>query len=154
MFFSIVFIAPPAIRCFLKYITAGFWRLKDLEDPWVSRPETPRTPAPDSPRKRASKSSDDEEELTMSPAKKQCTSPIPALTPLSLDATSLSSNGDKLEKEVAILREQLAHMTESMANLSHEVRGEEFQSAYQPQPVYHHNRVWEENYAPFASVVA
>jgi len=126
----------------------GFWRLKDLEDPWTSRPDTSRVSPPGSPKKRSSPistnndSSDDD--TPSSPSKKMCIS-----LPHSTAAPLVLAPRDQLDQEVAYLREQLAQVTESMASLSQQ----DMVKAY--QPIYHHNRVWEEAYTPsYASVNA
>lgn len=131
----------------------GFWRLKDLEDPWTSRPEAPRVTPPGSPKKRSSpkasprnnNDSSDDDTTPPSPSKKLCI----AVTIPSSAHVAVPVAGDPLDHEVAFLREQLAQVTESMAHLAQQDLAADY-----PQPAYHHNRVWEEAYPPYASVRA
>lgn len=163
----------------------GFWRLKDLEDPWTARPDTPRPPSttppqtptlPSSPRKRGWKTTSDEEqeeEVIQTIQKKLCTpptSPRPSITPESIPSSPVASplshlkSSDELEKEVAILREQLHHMTESIAQLStdalipdqpvtptnqvaEQTNDQQPNAQQSATPFSFHNRVWEESYS-------
>jgi len=142
------------------YRQNGFWRLKDLEDPWTSKPDSPRTTSPpptqqcevESPRKRAWKTTEDtHSEGDASPNKRQRT----PTSPLSLPSSppQLSQQDDPLEKEVAVLREQLAQMSEGIVSLSHDVMAV---NDYPPKTykVFNHNRVWEDNFTTYASVLA
>eukprot|EP00026_Physarum_polycephalum_P010054 Phypoly_transcript_10202.p1 GENE.Phypoly_transcript_10202~~Phypoly_transcript_10202.p1 ORF type:complete len:420 (+),score=142.21 Phypoly_transcript_10202:138-1262(+) len=204
----------------------GFWRLKDLEDPWTARPDTPRPPSttppltpssqtliPSSPRKRVWKTThseeEDEEESVQATLKKLCTPPTsprlslhvhealsspsstsslssacssrpssplsdatstpPFYNPLSSSTSSLKAS-EEMEREVAILREQLNHMTaqlsESPTPLSSPSPSPSptplSSSSPSPSPsptpssqfkpaVFSHNRVWEEAAAPVYS---
>lgn len=195
----------------------GFWRLKDLEDPWTARPDIPRPPStsppptpallPSSPRKRGWKNAQDETEIDQEEAevvhttlKKLCTPPTsprlsltasqdsllslssssssipssPLQSPRQYISSPLSKTCDDLEKEVAILREQLDHI----AHLSSSPIPSDSpsfspsspipfagpsptSSSIPPNPqqqfaVFSHNRVWEDSYSfhPIGSVVA
>lgn len=180
----------------------GFWRLKDLEDPWTARPDTPRPPSttppltptsvPSSPRKRGWKNTSDEEaeEEVHATLKKLCTpptsprlslhhahmlresfssSPSPSSSACSSRPSSPEASppqhsnplkaSEELEKEVAILREQLHFMTESIAQLSTSspapspTPSHPLQQAFTPTVFssHNHNRVWEDTYS-FPSV--
>lgn len=156
----------------------GFWRLKDLEDPWTARPDTPRPPSttppqtptmPLSPRKRGWKnthSDEEEEEVAHITLKKLCTPPTsPRLTLIASQESSLSSpatsipsspeqsppissplkvSAEELEKDVAMLREQL----QSFAQLSNpdSLSSSPSTPPTQQYAVFSHNRVWEEPY--------
>lgn len=156
----------------------GFWRLKDLEDPWTARPDTPRPPSttspqslslPSSPRKRGWKNTqsdeEQEEEVVQTTLKKLCTPPTSPRLSLNTSQDSVPSSPEpsplpllkastELEKEVAILREQL----HQIAQLSTETIITDYQSppvtptstSIPQQPhyaVFSHNRVWEESYS-------
>lgn len=121
----------------------GFWRLKDLEDPWTARPDTPRPPSttppqtptmPLSPRKRGWKNTqsdeEQEEEVVQTTLKKLCTPPTSPRLSLTSSTSSYSDStpstpetlssplkaSEDLDKDVAILREQL----QSFAQLTSE----------------------------------
>ena len=161
----------------------GFWRLKDLEDPWTARPDTPRPPSttpphtptlPLSPRKRGWKNTqsdeEQEEETAQTTLKKLCTPPTSPRLSLANSQDSLSSSpstpspsetlsspstpsplskaSEELEKDVAILREQL----QSFAQLTSEsipcpTSANSNNNSQQQYPVFSHNRVWEEAYS-------
>lgn len=156
----------------------GFWRLKDLEDPWTARPDTPRPPSttppqtptlPLSPRKRGWKNTqsdeEQEEETVQTTLKKLCTPPTSPRLSLATSQDSLSSSpsepssrspspssplskaSEELEKDVAILREQLQQLTsESIPNPSSSSIANINNNPQQYQ-VFSHNRVWEEAYS-------
>lgn len=159
----------------------GFWRLKDLEDPWTARPDTPRPPSttppqtptlPLSPRKRGWKttqSDEEEDEIVHATLKKLCTPPAsPRLSLVSSQdsftspsespspSSPLSKSSVELDKDVAMLREQLqsfAQLTsESIPNPSANINNSN--NNIPQYQVFSHNRVWEEAYSQIGSVQA
>jgi len=113
----------------------GFWRLKDLEDPWMSKPEATRTVSPPlSPKKRTSSDSDIEE-MAQSPSKKICMIPLPVPTaPLSLSHPQF----------IIPLQEQLSPLSDNILSPNNEYNNNT--PSYISQTIYHHNRAWEDSY--------